>query len=122
MNEPTVEQLRELDAWIAENVMGWDLKSEPFRFFRSHDGLYFPNADGCGLFWHPSTSPSDAMDVLKKCNEMINRRKYREVIGIATLMGSPMVGYDPEQIWEHAETLELAICRFAKSLFEKGVK
>ena len=103
----SVTEQRELDAWIAERVMGW-----------------IPTFKDCGkspsgcetLFPHYTTDPAAAMEVLKKCAEKCSLAGMEFVI---------VRGFDwrvcaePQRgISTFAETLELAICKFAKKLWE----
>ena len=107
----TTQELRELDAWIAEHVMGYKTKV----------GLLWV---GPGKNWepfHPTEFDSDAMDVLKKCAE-----KGRVCIDIDPLSGLFSVFQDVRRlsiielgIVEQATTLELAIAKFARAVFTK---
>jgi len=107
MNE--TEQ-RELDAWIAENVMGWDLgESKP-----GHGWPWFGEfgfGDEQEKIPHYTTDPAAAMEVLKKCSEetYITTRRHKRCWSMSGSNGMTI----------EAETLELAICLFAKKLFSK---
>lgn len=70
----TTEQLRELDAWVAKNVMGWKRLNKPFglttgNFFHHVGGgevlIHYRGNQLCTF--HPSESPADAMKVLQVC-------------------------------------------------------
>ena len=97
------KELRELDLFCAEKVMGWtampgyrNVKAEAF---------------------HPTTNDADAMAVFRKCGE-----KYYGSIAIHFENGEWSVGqaYEgPNAIKAKGPTLPLAICLFAKRLFEK---
>lgn len=91
-------ELRDLDAWICEHVMGW----------RKSDVIKRP-----AMIPNYSTSSAAAMEVLKKCQDIrclaINKNSI-------TSLG----GEDEKAIVMcDAPTLELAICMFAKKLFTK---
>src|SRR5512146_2540483 len=72
-NEPTVQQLRELDAWIAEHVMGWVPHWRNTAFYvkrKDRNQMLCGNEIKADVGkWHPTINPADAMDVLKKCAE-----------------------------------------------------
>lgn len=128
----TDTELRELDAWIAENVMGYawlqpiggrytrfylvspnnhkDLKPEFVFHRKSYRDEDIENAP------RYTTDPAAAMEVLKKCSE-----KYSIKIGF-DVNGKWFVShYDAKfEGVIRAETLELAICLFAKKLFGGG--
>lgn len=99
MNE---KEMRELDAWIAEHVMGLSMEEQ------------FGNPDNPirGTITPPNytTNPAAAMLVLEKCLTMADELEIR-------------LCYDCEYKvfdWSKAakaETLPLAICLFAKKLF-----
>ena len=99
----TTQELRELDKWIDLNLFENDLPDFSPRY---------------------TTDSAFAMDVLKKCAE-----KGRVCIDIDPLSGLFSVFQDVRQlsiidvgIVEQAETLELAIAQFAKSLFSQTTK
>ncbi len=142
----TTKELRELDAWIAENVMGWKW----FRFRMKKTGtaknagkgydrwqqlvqpndtwhlqpkwgaIHQPQGEGNYLevegrndVPHYTTDPAAAMEVLKKCQS-------ETTVIIYASGAQPMSSIcDGNGILETAETLELAICEFAKALFSK---
>ena len=123
------QELRELDAWIAENVIG-----NPQRRIRVTDGrklvryefLKVGTNDICPTY---TTDPAAAMEVLRKCAEKMDAG----IVGIGSPMGGPVASTIPKlkQGWVvgkigrptnfdcEAATLELAICLFAKKLFTK---
>ena len=117
MNE---KELRELDSWIAESIMGckkvWILRDlKDFTFIESKDSgvlLLLPSSKNI-LPFKPTTDPAAAMMVLEKCCEQekgtsiaIHKRGEWAVCS---------VGRTPNM--SHAKTLPLAICLFAKKLF-----
>lgn len=140
MNE---KELRELDAWIAEHVMGWKRigrSSGKYRAcFRTQSGGEFytgrermPIAYECdhpeNEMFAPSKDPAAAMQVLEKCAEKMTNG----IVAIASPMGNQSVASTipkttqgwvvgmigrPSNFDVEAETLTLAICRFAKKLF-----
>lgn len=112
-------ELRELDAWIAEHVVGMKPISE--NGARPTDGTeddYFVRE------WihvseslpHYTTNPADAMAVLERCRE-----KSQSAIAIGGkgrndyIVGEAYVG--PNGISARADTLPLAIAKFARQLF-----
>jgi len=100
----------ELDKWIAENVMGW--KMHPHR----EDHWIRPDSNRIDEFY-PTTDSASAMEVLEKCAE-----KFPIEIRIGNYdEGRYFVGtdYDFDMTRGKAETLELAICLFAKKLLAK---
>jgi hypothetical protein len=138
------KQLRELDAWIAENVMG-----EQPAFTVMKDGYYYrPQACGytkdiqkawrctktvaeselvCGEIMNVvpipplkyTTDPAAAMMVLEKCGEKISPKRI-----LVWKLSPPNFKHcwfvcTTEKRGE-AETLPLAICLFAKQLFIKS--
>lgn len=149
-------ELRELDAWIAENVMGWawfrfrmkkiNTASNAGKGYDRWQQLIPPNEkwhlqpkydaikqpQGMGRYLEDetdyssikfTTDPAAAMEVLKKCIE---------IYGAATIYGGAT---EPKVFTVHvanpkaskaayveSETLELAICLFAKKLFGKDAK
>lgn len=117
----TDKEKRELDAWIAEHVFGWDLDSANFPSgydvafcgyppdSKRWRGIALPH-----VVPHYTTDPAAIMEVLKKCADVTNVElsfwnvTRRWSVGSQSLDGP-----------EKADTLELAICQFAKRLFEK---
>ena len=115
----------ELDAWIAEYVMGWrkvegvlDVAGQCF--IVRVDGVRFTNSPLREIFFRPTTDPADAMKVLKKC-----LNDQRELC-----FGDPFISKDGADYWirtvrhhQHVEggatTIELAICLFARKLYSK---
>lgn len=114
----TAKELRELDAWIAEYVMGCrlvdmlrDLKD--FTFLKSDDSgvlLLMPGSKKL-ISFSPTTDPADAMMVLEKCVEFTSLAISNGTTGF---MISDM---DKKSRWEIQDSLPLAICLFAKKLF-----
>ena len=69
---------RELDKWIAENVMGWKLKKQvaltprdDWYWVDSKEEFKISNYD-----WHPTESISDAFQVVEK---MVEKGYYTEI-------------------------------------------
>lgn len=125
----TTKELRELDAWIAENVMGWKVDYESAR--RKHGPGWLcqtrrnDNATWCRL---PdfSVASSYAMDVLKKCADRLYEKDASIIICQHPVNDendkSPLywsVSHDHQLSESIAQTLELAIALFAKQLFSK---
>lgn len=99
-------ELRQLDAWIAENVMGFSTLCK-----RMPDGKISDFIIGDGSRFCPTIDPAAAMEVLKKCARKscpLIQHGANEVYYISSMVAK-----------SEAPTLELAICLFAKKLFEK---
>ena len=120
----TIEQMRELDAWIAEHVMGWSrsphvLQDGQIGFYQfSHGGIEVRVASGERLFsFSPTTDPAAAMLVLEKCYErvgLIDMSRVKVAPFNFCIGATYSTGLEAE-----AETLPLTICLFAKQLFSK---
>lgn len=132
MNAPTPEQIAELDAWIAEHVMGWrwllitatDKLGSDQWYQLIHPDEKWPNrwqiqqVDGPDgkhpdytdlSCFKPTTDPAAAMQVLEKC---VAARKNIHI----------KWGDRCYCVWDgwfeaFAPTLPLAICLFAKKLY-----
>jgi len=112
-------ELRELDAWIAENVMGVIIVKVRCR---DKSEVICPDVK------RYTTDPAAAMEVLKKCGYKIQGRDYPRGFGhyfvrvyFAEIAHEWCVCLGNEKsdssIYGQAETLEIAICLFAKKLF-----
>lgn len=101
----TTQELRELDAWIEDFVMG----TGQIRQSRNE------------LCPHYSTDSAAAMDVLKKCAEKIEHSDYAsnwiQIQWFNNLWC--LADFNKFSDPTTAETLELSICIFAKQLFSK---
>lgn len=117
------EELRELDAWIADRIMG--LVEKPVgectvanEDFCVHDRvLIYQGEKKCLSSFQPSTDPAAALLVLEKCiteapmEIQIDRKRskdgpFRIECGVGATLKLAI-----------ADTLPLAICLFAKQLF-----
>jgi hypothetical protein len=116
-----IEELRELDAWIAENVMGFK-KASRFeggellgsRGQKSNECRWLSNDDP-----KYTTNPAAAMEVLKKCGQ--ETYPYQLQIEIQENGSVNISGGGFRQPYRiTASTLELAICLFAEKLFNKN--
>lgn len=128
MSTPSEKELRELDAWIAEHVMGWRRINDIQRLSKS--GEFFLHAAE-GPFVHerqnyikkfsPTTDPAAAMMVLEKCLSSDNLTMPIEIDRKRHKGGRFRIetGVISNSILAIEDTLPLAICRFAKQLFEK---
>lgn len=128
----TPEAKRELDHWLALHVKGW-------RIHRRNTALYCAAADEDRIIiegkcfvatWRPTEDGAQAFGILQECA----RRMKHGIVGIGSPMGESdvastlprvkqgwivgMIGR-PSNFDIEADTLELAICRFAKELFSK---
>lgn len=120
-NEPTADELRELDAWIAEYVM--KLKRVKFPTQIEH-GCFFYDKRHLRVMVHetqhritefqPTENRGDAMSVLEKC---LSKEKHTECVYFGKGVSGYIVGHEVQPIEIVAPTLPLAICRFAKALF-----
>ena len=111
----TTQELRELDCFVAKEVMGW--RYDNFYWWHGTDILELSE---CPRF---TTDSKYAMDVLKKCAEkeeitiaIEKKESDRWIVGF--------IQWGDEAIWNQksGETLELAICLFAKQLFSQTTK
>jgi len=109
----TDAELRDLDAWIAEQVMGFKLNANGMIETWPREGV---RHDLCVANY--TTDPAAAMQVLEKCADEVHAYELQIV--------SPRNG----GLWHissgkrntprvNAETLPIAICRFAQQLFSK---
>ncbi len=110
-------QNKEMDKWIAENVMGWVAQShgcvtDADTWFMYHDANDRPTMD-CSK-WHPTESISDAFQVVEKMR--VTHFKWFEMAHRPNGYTCNFVG-DPKYT-EFAETAPLAICLAAKKALE----
>jgi hypothetical protein len=108
---------REIDCLVAENVMGWKLKT------MEHCEAWIDNQNGWVLkqMWKPSTNIQDAWLVLEKickdndwrCIMDVNGKNYTEV-SFKSQMGGWRDGFSEK------ETAPLAICSAALDAVEKA--
>lgn len=106
------QELRELDAWIAEYVMMWQ-RREHLRdvagsdFFYRSDKVFVQERGNHLKYFHPTDDPADTLEVLKKCFE-------RDRNSCLASLHNFLMRKD------HDGTLdETQICLFAKKLFSK---
>lgn len=129
----TAQELRELDAWIAEHVMGRKLKH--IASARKDDWYWCPNNEKvmCGdrlnlpkRSFTPTEDPADAMAVLEKIAaipygviiEQVHGHPIEKRTGNFRLTTHFLQG-DNSRLETEAETLPMVICLFAKKLFGK---
>jgi len=110
------KEISELDAWIAEHVMGWKIHNRNTAHYVDADKVnssdYILRA---AYNWSAVNTPNVAMEVLKKCIEHCG---FFDALLIGqTADGNYFVGHNAASV--EAPTIELAICLFAKKLFEK---
>jgi hypothetical protein len=112
-------ELRELDAWIAEHVMGFEYPCifEPTGGTGEICALCNHHAHfDRHLFPHYSTDPASAFQVLEKCLERLESKDLRMWKGITKGMYFLAYGEcDEDRV--KAETLPLAIALFSKKLY-----
>lgn len=118
----TTKELHELDAWIAEHVMGW----KQVKFINCVEGT-FAISEVYGVAKHkrrnelepfnPTTDPASAMMVIEKCG----LRLSGTTIKIRLLCGnlSWIVSSTVCDACGNAESLPLAITKFARKLYDK---
>ena len=120
----TTKEQRELDAWIAENVMGLKVKWQK-TFLQIDPWIIHPIKNGytqeiCRQY---TLDPAAAMEVLKKCVLRLGDTKFTiEFAASLWFVESYDSLNDSVEKTARAKTLELAICLFAKKLFTKGTK
>ncbi len=130
--------MRELDAFCANDVIGFRESQEPddftsddvFQWYKhkahgqtewrvvvshSYSNRFAPTGTPFAHSWKyfsPTVSPADAMEVLKKCHQ-------RTEVSLRMDGKTHQVFGSNSKAPIEAETLELAICKFAKKLFSK---
>lgn len=139
----TTQELRELDAEIAQAVFGWT----KWNFDNGYTNNNYLNVNGdkerankfrkkgwidgrqiVHLQPNYSTDPVAAMDVLKKCAEKIQSECSGKVLCFYPLakdewvVATVQLGNMFVQETENAPTLEQAACQFAKQLFSQTTK
>lgn len=124
------KELRELDAWIAEHVMGWhkvktgdnkSLCSVCGNGFGERHKHYVPDfhssTTGSVPFYH--SDPAAAMQVLEKCVNELCEQDQEETVSVG--MEVPYFVVEKtntsKSMRVEASTLPLSICLFAKQLF-----
>ena len=137
----TTQELRELDAWIAEKVMGdngvkiWYASKDGGESGSLFSGELITRKDVSEFcqrhpeyaviervqYPHYTTSPADAMEVLNKClrhaadHNLDAVEMYAEPDGVVVSINDDEGG----QIMVKAATTEPAICLFARELFSQ---
>jgi hypothetical protein len=123
--------LHKLNLLVAETVMGW--KRVPLamlkhgKMFSIHasgglDPVYFRDHESALSWFRPTTDAAQAMGVLERCAEKCSRPmksggSISDVIAISVGCERWSVGFHPPML-ESAETLPLAICKFAVRIFK----
>lgn len=111
-------KLREIDFWIAENVFSWK-RGKTYANGNGEwivNGGSYPNAPTYDQTPCYTTDPAAAMTVLEKCAE---NTKDLDCIYLGKVHDEWVVGIDSIKKEEVAETLPLAIAKFARKLFTK---
>lgn len=122
-NDMTEKEMRELDFWIAERVMGWKRGAK----WGNGNGEWI--IDGKGYDHHHTsfgqtprftTDPAAAMQVLEKC---IGKTPL-EKIEILKAGDEWLVQYFDDPVYESEQdsTLPLAICLIAQRIFRHETK
>jgi len=113
---------KELNAWIAEHVMGWSKEklgqlSCAGTFANQGGEVYIHDKGSYVRLFHPTTDPAAAMQVLERCVDVATATIRKQSDGSFCVWWT-----DSETMEENyiiGKTLPLAICLFAKKLFEK---
>lgn len=116
----TTNELMELEEFCLK-LIGWTKCSH-----KLCSGWHSPDGSASGDWPHPTTDPAAAMEVLKKCAEQseilagnVMVAKYRDLENFeGWRVALDVYGMATYKIDVVSETLELAICLFAKKLFE----
>jgi hypothetical protein len=125
MNE---KELRALDAWIAESLFSWKRNNHESR--KAYDVYITPDGEhkyvgGAPMgmpyecdhpdndMFAPTTDPAAAMQVLGECSRQVQVTVWKRV-------NDWQVFSQHMQIHGEGETLPLAICKFARQLFERS--
>lgn len=125
------ENLRELDCWIAEHLFG----AKNIEWITLHSELGCPTEPfqdfgGGGEVFRYTTDPASSMLVLEKCAEsgvlngefkvpvVIRRRGDRQFV-VSESSEDESEDSERSYIVVEAETLPLAICKFARKIFSK---
>jgi hypothetical protein len=118
MTTPTPSELRALDLFMAEKVMGWkEVKWTNVDcagvFSRNEDGEIFIHVQRNEIRkWNPTESPADAMMVLKRIlNTDIGLTMFKITTELTAIVQSNKSSCRVE-----APSLELAICLFAREV------
>jgi len=132
MDSKDGKELRELDACIAEHVMGWtkvagtNSLDHPGRFTVLADRILIGQNMGARIIeYNPTADPAAAMAVLEKCVAKCDESGDSVDISISTPdggfeVGRMQVGFEWNiELNTKSKTLPLAICLFAKQLFSK---
>jgi len=94
--------MEDIDREVAEKVMGWN---------PNEDGDWdTPDGHWCGYYeheWHPSTSISDAWQVVETIDDCLHLKEH----GAKGIWCAMFCGLMQE--WEHGDTAPLAICKAA---------
>jgi len=101
--------MEDLDRWIAENVMGWEIRGNPY----GGDTLWcFDGKEtvaGKLQDWYPSTDIAQAMQVVGKVDDCLHLKQY----GKDGTWCAMFCGLMTE--WVSGDTPEMAICLAAKA-------
>lgn len=117
-------ELLELDAYIAQHVMGWTAALS-FRGLGLGGGQFYKHPDktirvrdrsATVVVFAPSTDPAAAMAVLEKC---ITKTPHTICFGHGDGFCIYLGGQFGRRPTGDAPTLPLAICLFAKQLFSE---
>lgn len=130
------KELKELDAWIAEHVMGakWESGKKSDRMILAGEIIFMRDknelrAIGYGIKFSPTTDPAAAMQVLEKCAEGgLNKGDFKLPVSIfrrgdlqwVVCENTEGEEFTRDYVVVEATTIPLAICLFAKQLFSKS--
>lgn len=120
------EQPKNLNAWIAGNVMGWKevksihkIKEGSFYVIDGDESIYINDLGNHVKLWRPTEDRGQALEVLEKCIRFIfdnNRGSISQSLHLDGLfdvyIGGNYIGSK-----ESGKSLPIAICLFAQKLF-----
>lgn len=116
-----MNSIEELDNWIAFRIMGWRIFKTTPEWVEAGKplGRKITVLDQDPRFKIPafSTTPMLAMQVLEICCKKIGSTESIKIRWDDGQWEVQEIGFDASA--EVADTLELAICKFAKTLFSK---
>lgn len=124
---------KELDAWIAEHVMGWKFIDRRAAGYGDGPVVYETGDPNNPTYqgFYPSADSDAAMQVLEKCIQKRTESWDVHRPDATLVIHGPhkewdnnwVIGSDAElTITAQAKTLPLAICLFAKLIFSKDAK
>lgn len=119
-------ELRKLDEWIAAKIFGW----QQFREEEHPNRMLWREGEAGSDVWDEphfyTTDPAAAMEVLEKCaekqaliGEPVGVARYEKDSGRWTVESNVRDYGDAQYIFSEADTLPLAISKFAREIFKE---